>query len=597
MFHIRNKRKQSVDKTNSVAASATGTPSPSMRSERRYSLRRVPSQLSSMLKSIDLYHHGNNSNNGSDSHLPQADNTNGRTSRRQSMTKATVAKISSSTEQRFNKLLRHTRRGSHQQQQQEQPSSHLPLPRVKDPFFNPKRASWSPFGNERWSSLVQVKENTAATDTTAIPSTPRLPPLEDQSSFLLDIPSSSVSVTNSTESTNSNSNIRKRRNSSAIRHHDTSGDSCAACLASSNRRKQTCHSSEKITDNTNKIMDDNHPANDLGQQQNDDTMAEKQQQPLVQEVVVPTTTPLSPQPLRKETTPLPMPITTQHASESMNAQEAESSHSDEKRVVDIHNGSAPVATSVTILQAVSGNDNHAAAILVSPCVKQESSCSSFSDCQLAQNIVNCIQRVDQVESTQTLQGPLASLVRSCLSNNHAQNDHKQKVQACQSLLKQIDSSGSQHVSQVTFSSHWSLLYPTLWLGGTMTAGSIVSEHAKTGHIVIAGTCIANDPFQLPKEYHDTLTSPLLHYVLFISHKERTTKFAKCSSDKWIPDHDAQQCQVTRCHTPFTLFQRRHHCRSCGHVVCSKHSANKSLLFDHQNKSEWCRVCDECFYRF
>lgn len=472
MFHIRNKRKQSTDKTNSV----TGTPSPSMRSERRYSLRRVPSQLSNMLKSIDLHHHGNHSNNASDSHLPQADNTNGRTSRRQSMTKATIAKISSSTEQRFNKLLRHTRRGSHQQQEQEQQPSHLPLPRVKkDPFFNPKRASWSPFGNERWSTLVQVKENVAATDDTTapVPSTPRLPPLEDQSSFLLDVPSSSVSVTNSTESSNSISNIKKRRNSSAIRYHDTTnGDtaSCAACLASS-RRKQT---SEKNTDSAEKTMNP---------RQNDYTMAEKQ--PLVQEVTTPL---LSQQPAAATTTPssmtTPPPI----------IQEAESSNSDEKRVGD-------VPASVAILQAISGNDNHAAAILVSPCVKKESPYSSCPDntCQLAQNIVQCIQLVDQVEPTQIY---LASF-RSCLTSFDGVQiaDHKQKIQACQSLLKQIHSSKTEPAaSQASFSSSpWSLLYPSLWLGGTMAAGSIVSEHAKTGHIVIAGTCIANDQSLLPKE--------------------------------------------------------------------------------------------------
>lgn len=502
MFHIRNKRKQSADKTNSVAASVTGTPSPSMRSERRYSLRRVPSQLSNMLKSIDLHHHGNHSNNGSDSHLPQVDNTNGRTSRRQSMTKATIAKISSSTEQRFNKLLRHTtRRGSHQQEQEQQPS-HLPLPRVKkDPFFNPKRASWSPFGNERWPTLVQVKENVAATDDTkaTVPSTPRLPPLEDQSSFLLDVPSSSVSVTNSTESSNSISNIKKRRNSSAIRHHDTNGDtSCAACLASS-RRKQPCHSSEKIIESAEKTMNVNNGAtNDHHPQQY--TMAEKQQQqqPLVQEVMIPTTTPmLSQQHPAAAATPSSMTTQPPPPIHSTNVQEAESSNSDEKRVGDVNS----LPASVVILQAISGNDNHAAAILVSPCVKKESPSSSCPDntCQLAQNIVQCIQLVDQVEPAKE---PLFSF-RSCLISHDGGvhiDDHKQKVQACQSLLKQLHSSKTlQPASQASFSSTWSLLYPALWLGGTMAAGSIVSEHAKTGHIVIAGTCIANDHSLLPKE--------------------------------------------------------------------------------------------------
>ncbi len=37
--------------------------------------------------------------------------------------------------------------------------------------------------------------------------------------------------------------------------------------------------------------------------------------------------------------------------------------------------------------------------------------------------------------------------------------------------------------------------------------------------------------------------------------------------RWVPDRDAYQCM--RCAAPFTLTRRRHHCRVCGDVCCSR----------------------------
>jgi hypothetical protein len=34
---------------------------------------------------------------------------------------------------------------------------------------------------------------------------------------------------------------------------------------------------------------------------------------------------------------------------------------------------------------------------------------------------------------------------------------------------------------------------------------------------------------------------------------------------WV--HDDSQTTCTRCHTEFSLFIRRHHCRRCGHIFC------------------------------
>jgi hypothetical protein len=57
---------------------------------------------------------------------------------------------------------------------------------------------------------------------------------------------------------------------------------------------------------------------------------------------------------------------------------------------------------------------------------------------------------------------------------------------------------------------------------------------------------------------------------------------------WVPDSEALRCMI--CGDKFTLMQRRHHCRQCGNVVCSKCSAKKKELPGQGKK----RVCDSCY---
>ncbi|KAI8884847.1 hypothetical protein K501DRAFT_148852, partial [Backusella circina FSU 941] len=51
-----------------------------------------------------------------------------------------------------------------------------------------------------------------------------------------------------------------------------------------------------------------------------------------------------------------------------------------------------------------------------------------------------------------------------------------------------------------------------------------------------------------------------------------------------------------CTVKFGVLNRRHHCRSCGHIFCQKHSANRLALFSPRGTEcgEWARVCDACF---
>ncbi|XP_016325182.1 FYVE, RhoGEF and PH domain-containing protein 6-like [Sinocyclocheilus anshuiensis] len=59
---------------------------------------------------------------------------------------------------------------------------------------------------------------------------------------------------------------------------------------------------------------------------------------------------------------------------------------------------------------------------------------------------------------------------------------------------------------------------------------------------------------------------------------------------WIPDLRATMCMICTCE--FTLTWRRHHCRSCGKVVCQACSTNKQPL--KYLKNHLARVCDLCF---
>lgn len=63
---------------------------------------------------------------------------------------------------------------------------------------------------------------------------------------------------------------------------------------------------------------------------------------------------------------------------------------------------------------------------------------------------------------------------------------------------------------------------------------------------------------------------------------------------WIPDKEASSCMV--CHAPFTTFNRRHHCRVCGRVVCKKCLPYK-LVIPNISPTSPVFVCTDCFYKF
>eukprot|EP00759_Apiculatamorpha_spiralis_P050308 PhF_6_TR457/c0_g1_i1/m.183 len=64
-----------------------------------------------------------------------------------------------------------------------------------------------------------------------------------------------------------------------------------------------------------------------------------------------------------------------------------------------------------------------------------------------------------------------------------------------------------------------------------------------------------------------------------------------SISHWRPDSSSDQC--SGCRIKFTFFNRRHHCRECGNLVCSKCSPNRLHVPQHGFTTQLVRVCMRC----
>uniref|UniRef100_A0A914W9T6 FYVE-type domain-containing protein n=1 Tax=Plectus sambesii TaxID=2011161 RepID=A0A914W9T6_9BILA len=61
---------------------------------------------------------------------------------------------------------------------------------------------------------------------------------------------------------------------------------------------------------------------------------------------------------------------------------------------------------------------------------------------------------------------------------------------------------------------------------------------------------------------------------------------------WIPDPDSPACLI--CLNKFTVFRRRHHCRSCGRVLCATCCGKKAPLPYMGDDNKEYKVCEPCF---
>uniref|UniRef100_A0A0P6J4Q2 Zinc finger FYVE domain-containing protein 26 n=1 Tax=Heterocephalus glaber TaxID=10181 RepID=A0A0P6J4Q2_HETGA len=95
-----------------------------------------------------------------------------------------------------------------------------------------------------------------------------------------------------------------------------------------------------------------------------------------------------------------------------------------------------------------------------------------------------------------------------------------------------------------------------------------------------GVSIVHSPS--PGERSFPHSQPLLEFVPPVTPPAR---------HQWVPDETESICMV--CHKEhFSMFNRRHHCRRCGRLVCSSCSTKKMVVEGCRENPT--RVCDQCY---
>ncbi|XP_014205384.1 zinc finger FYVE domain-containing protein 26 homolog [Copidosoma floridanum] len=81
----------------------------------------------------------------------------------------------------------------------------------------------------------------------------------------------------------------------------------------------------------------------------------------------------------------------------------------------------------------------------------------------------------------------------------------------------------------------------------------------------------------------------------LSSETKTTEFTMPinvpTKEEWIPNDKARECNSCKV-VIFSMFNRRHHCRRCGRVVCAACSQQRMQVSGYP-KSVLVRVCDDC----
>lgn len=83
----------------------------------------------------------------------------------------------------------------------------------------------------------------------------------------------------------------------------------------------------------------------------------------------------------------------------------------------------------------------------------------------------------------------------------------------------------------------------------------------------------------------------LFSMLVYDTKQKILREEQRDPPKWVPDKQSGRCSACQC--SWTVTNRRHHCRKCGDVFCSK-CAFKFIPIPQIGKLTPTRVCNKCF---
>ncbi|CAO3630624.1 unnamed protein product [Cunninghamella blakesleeana] len=128
---------------------------------------------------------------------------------------------------------------------------------------------------------------------------------------------------------------------------------------------------------------------------------------------------------------------------------------------------------------------------------------------------------------------------------------------------------------------------------------IITDHHDSTKLLDQSSSSSNITAMTKNHHQQQPPKMMIHqYLLHLSPKDRYQHFFLLSKDKWVPDLLVDECQLEECSVQFSLFQRKHHCRRCGKIICQRHSGNRLPLFKQdkviEGQGNWHRVCDLCF---
>ncbi|KAL4067348.1 hypothetical protein V8B97DRAFT_2063152 [Scleroderma yunnanense] len=105
-----------------------------------------------------------------------------------------------------------------------------------------------------------------------------------------------------------------------------------------------------------------------------------------------------------------------------------------------------------------------------------------------------------------------------------------------------------------------------------------------------GTAIPG--FPIPDDARSIRTSTSLNRSASVSKVIRRIRGEGISRDYWMDDDSAKECYD--CKSVFTTWRRKHHCRICGQIFCSRCASNiiKGARYGHDGMVRVCNLCLE-----
>jgi len=94
-----------------------------------------------------------------------------------------------------------------------------------------------------------------------------------------------------------------------------------------------------------------------------------------------------------------------------------------------------------------------------------------------------------------------------------------------------------------------------------------------------------------KDIESSAAAPSPNRSTSLSSKDSQGQIKTMGGEKshWVDDSSILECM--NCSDTFGFFNRKHHCRSCGNVLCSKCSSKEAFVPQWNQRG---RVCDFCF---